>query len=91
MADALSRRVILLTTLKAQVVGFEEIKNHYGNDSFFSLVLKELKEKPPSVATPYAVHEGYLFKNNQLCIPEGSFREKIIREPHRGGLGGHFG
>uniref|UniRef100_A0A6N2MUI5 Integrase catalytic domain-containing protein n=1 Tax=Salix viminalis TaxID=40686 RepID=A0A6N2MUI5_SALVM len=39
----------------------------------------------------FMLHEGYLFKNNCLCIPECSLREIIVQEAHGGGLGGHFG
>lgn len=32
-----------------------------------------------------------LFKGGQLCIPDCSMRENIIREKHNGGLVEHFG
>ena len=32
------------------------------------------------------IQDGFLFRNNQLCIPKFSMREK-----HSGGLAGHFG
>jgi hypothetical protein len=30
----------------------------------------------------FVLHNGFLFKGTQLCIPEGSLRLKIIKERH---------
>ena len=35
-------------------------------------------------------HEGYLFKENKLCIPQCSMHELLVREAHGGGLMVHF-
>ena len=37
------------------------------------------------------MHEGYLFKNNILCLPQSSLRELLTCEAYKGGLMGHFG
>ncbi|ONH90941.1 hypothetical protein PRUPE_8G084500 [Prunus persica] len=79
VADALSRRNLLLTTMSTQVIGFEELKEQYATDPYFS-----------SIMLPFGMHDGYLFKGNLLCILEGSLREQIVRELHGNGLGGHF-
>ncbi|GKC18156.1 hypothetical protein Tco_1014938, partial [Tanacetum coccineum] len=30
----------------------------------------------------FNIHDGFLFKGNQLCIPDTSLRLKIIKELH---------
>ena len=37
------------------------------------------------------IQDGFLFRNNQVCIPKCSMRENLIREKHSGGLAGRFG
>lgn len=40
---------------------------------------------------PCRLHEGYIFKGNQLCIPKGSQCKQIMLELHGNGIGGSFG
>ena len=35
-------------------------------------------------------HDGFLFKENKLCVPNCSLRELLVREAHERGLMGHF-
>lgn len=88
VADALSRKSYLLTALSYEVVGFDLLPEYYNADPFFSKVMEEYNS---GKNVEFTIVGGYLFKGNQLCIPEGSLRLYVIAELHGGGLGGHFG
>ena len=88
VADALSRRHALITTLSSKLLGFESIKGMYANDSDFASVYMACEH---AAFDKFYRHEGYLFRENKLCIPKCSMRELLVREAHGGGLMGHFG
>jgi hypothetical protein len=88
VADALSRRHSLLSTMEVQVLGFEVLKELYKNDPDFG---NEWESCSQGSFNHFLVQEGFLFKNSRLCIPQCSLRREIIQEVHGGGLAGHFG
>ena len=87
-ADALSRRYALLTSLSARILGFEFIKELYASDIDFSTIYAACEK---SAFSKFYQHDGFLFRENRLCIPVCSMRELLVREAHGGGLMGHFG
>lgn len=88
VADALSRRHALLNAMQSMVVGFEIVTTLYEDDSDFGNLWKACSSGPKN---QFFIHNGFLFKGKQLCVPNCSLREAIIREAHGGGLAGHFG
>ena len=88
VADALSRRYALLSSLSTKLLGFEYVKDLYATDSDFSSVFAATEQ---GAFNKFYKHDGYLFRVNQLCVPACSLRELLIRESHSGGLMGHFG
>ncbi|GKB47892.1 RNA-directed DNA polymerase [Tanacetum coccineum] len=92
LADALSRRHALLSTMQVQTVGFEIFKELYVDDSDFAGIWEGIWEKcQRQHFQPFVIQDGFLFKSNRLCIPSCSLRELIMKEGHAGGLAGHFG
>ncbi|PKI74302.1 hypothetical protein CRG98_005305 [Punica granatum] len=85
VANALSWRCGLLSSMQVKVSGIEIIKELYEEDVDFSKTWRECSKGPWK---DFLVHDGYLFKSNKLCIPQYSLREAIIKEAHEGGLGG---
>jgi len=91
VADALSRRSLLLNSVRAEVIGFEQIKEEYESCPDFKTVYQDLTQGPSSDHKDYTLLDGFLFFKNRLCIPRTSLRKFLIWEIHAGGLAGHFG
>lgn len=88
VADALSRRYVLLSTLETKVFGLEHIKELYEHDPEFS---EKYAKCVHAAHNGFFRHNNYLFKEKRLCVPKGSVRELLVKEAHEGGLMGHFG
>nr|KYP48877.1 Retrovirus-related Pol polyprotein from transposon 17.6 [Cajanus cajan] len=88
VVDALSQRHVLLNILGSQILGFDDIKELYEKDLDFANFYSLCIQKPYQ---GYYISEGYLFKENKLCVPHGSIRKLLVKESHKGGLMGHFG
>ena len=82
VADALSRRENLLTTMRVEVMGFDLLPDLLTSDSYFSGILDKVKQ---GSMDGYMLVEGFMFRGNQLCIPDCSLRRKIIKELHEEG------
>jgi hypothetical protein len=89
VADALSRKNVLLNQLVVKVPGLQHIKELYSVDHDFS--------EPYAKCTTgkgwekYHVHDGFLFRANKFCVPNCSVRLLLLQETHAGGFMGHFG
>jgi len=71
------------TSLSAKMLGFEYVKDMYANDADFSDVYIACDK---AAFGKFYKHDGYLFKESKLCMPNCS-----MREAHGGGLMRHFG
>ena len=87
VADALSRRYALLSTLETKVFGLEHIKSLYESDIDFSSKFLACEH---AAINGYFRHNGYLFKEKKLCVPKCSIRTLLLKEAHEGGLMGQL-
>ncbi|CAJ2636512.1 unnamed protein product [Trifolium pratense] len=88
VADAFSRRYVLLSTLETKIFGLEHIKELYERDLDFSSKYLACEH---AALNGYFRHNGYLFKEKRLCVPKSSIIELLVKEAHEGALIGHFG
>ncbi|KAF7826402.1 Transposon Ty3-G Gag-Pol polyprotein [Senna tora] len=88
VADVLSRRYALITTLTSKLLGFEQFKDMYAIDADFSDIYAACEK---GAFNKFYRLEGFLFRGNRICVPICSVRELLVRESHSGGLMGHFG
>ncbi|KAL4334016.1 hypothetical protein GQ457_07G006370 [Hibiscus cannabinus] len=88
VADALSRRYALLSYLDSHLIGFAYIRELYSADPNFRDKFYACEKGADG---KFYRHDGYLFKENRICIPQGSMRDILIREAQEGELMCHFG
>lgn len=68
----------------------ESLKQLYDTDEDFGVIWLSCVQNG-GAHNDFHIHEGFLFKGNQLCVPRSSLREHLIRELHAGGLAAHPG
>ncbi|GJY40973.1 RNA-directed DNA polymerase [Tanacetum coccineum] len=88
VADALSHRLSLITTMQIRVQGFDSFCGLYCDDPDFREIWSKCDNGPFQQLSKL---DGYLFKGARLCIHLFSLREAIVLEGHAGGLTGHLG
>jgi hypothetical protein len=59
MADALSRKTSLLTTMKFEVIGFELLKDSLSTNPFSGPILEDVSTRAQG---GFVLHNGFLFK-----------------------------
>ena len=73
--------------MQTTVFDFDHIKELYATDPDIGETWRRCLEDPQRM---FVIREDFLYYGKQLCIPQGSLRESIVREAHEGGLTGHF-
>ena len=89
-ADALSRRVSLLSIMSVKVTGFEGLKNDSKSCPDFVELYTSLSNASRPILDDYTLQDGYLFKANKLCIPQSLVKDSLVWEIHVEGLASHF-
>ena len=72
-------------------MGFDLLKRKYPSCNDFSIIYAKLVVGQHDEYLDFSLHEGYLFKDTHLCLPNTSIHEQVIRELHSGGVARHFG
>ena len=75
-----------MRTLSLEIVGFETLTELYVDGDDFKKVWTTCALKQP--CDDFYIHNGFLMKSGQLCLPCTSLREKVNRYLHGGGLAG---
>ena len=84
----LSPRYVLISTLNTKLCGFEHIKELYADDHEFSV---EYQACEKTVVSKCFRLDGYLFRENNLCAPNYSLTDLLVKESYGRRLVGHFG
>jgi hypothetical protein len=95
MADLLSRPLVqVLHILEVRCASYDAWKSKYESDPDFGEIWAALQNPTVINRSPfldYAIRNGWLYKFNQLCVPQSEDRLLLIKESHASACGGHFG
>ena len=70
---------MLLTTMRVEVPGFDSFRDLLDTDPYFSVIMAAMRA---GERTYFLLHDGFLFKENQLCVLDCNLRLQIIKELH---------
>lgn len=82
VVDVLSKKAMLLTTIRTKVLRFDLFKESLSTDPYFGPIVSGVAA---GQRDDYIMYDGFPFKGNQLCVLDGSLRLKIIQELHNEG------
>lgn len=94
VADALSRRLLIVQEIQLRSIGVDSFRDLFPDDEEFLNSYKVYKESQNIFHSEYpdfTLQDGLLFRGGQLCVPRGSIRENLIQEKHNGSFSSHFG
>lgn len=72
VADALSRKRVLLAQLQTEFTGLTCIQQLYADDADFRAIWATCQQG--TTVSGYCIRHGFLFHHNLLCIPASSWR-----------------
>jgi len=87
VVNALSRRHALVFKIGTQILGFANIPELYQEEQDFAPTFAKYQHRAHE---GFYVYEGYLFKEEKLCIPQITHKKLLVKESHEGGLISHF-
>ena len=61
--------------LDARLLSFEQLKDLYEHDSDFGKIFRNCTKHG---FNKFYIFEGYLFRGNQLCMPNRSIKELLV-------------
>jgi len=75
VADALSRRLMILVAISIKITGFERLKEGYESCPDFGERYITLRDRPVREMDGFLLHDRYLFRFHKLCISCTSLRD----------------
>jgi len=79
VVDALSRINCFLHTTSIEVLVFDRLKDAYSSYPDFGIAYSKLLACNRQPYVDFVLHDNYLLRGSQPCIPRTSFRDSLVR------------